>query len=248
MWLYYAQFEIRQKNLPLARRALGTSLGKCPKNKLFKGYIALELQLREFDRCRKLYEKFLEFGPENCTSWIKFAELETILGDVERARAIYELAISQPRLDMPELLWKSYIDFEMEQEEPERTRNLYRRLLQRTQHVKVWISLAQFEFSSGKEGSVAKCRQIYQEANRSMRHCQDKEERLMLLESWRSFEGEFGTVADKERVDRLMPEEVKKRRKVQADDGVRAQYRGCSPHVKGVEMHLTLQSVLWNTI
>uniref|UniRef100_A0A8D0MD11 Crooked neck pre-mRNA splicing factor 1 n=1 Tax=Sus scrofa TaxID=9823 RepID=A0A8D0MD11_PIG len=102
MWLLYAQFEIRQKNLPFARRALGTSIGKCPKNKLFKGYIELELQLREFDRCRKLYEKFLEFGPENCTSWIKFAELETILGDIERARAIYELAISQPRLDMPE--------------------------------------------------------------------------------------------------------------------------------------------------
>lgn len=81
----------------------GTSIGKCPKQKLFKGYIELELQLREFDRCRKLYEKFLEFGPENCTTWIKFAELETILGDVERARAVYELAIGQPRLDMPEV-------------------------------------------------------------------------------------------------------------------------------------------------
>lgn len=185
MWLYYAQFEIRQKNLPFARRALGTSIGKCPKNKLFKGYIELELQLREFDRCRKLYEKFLEFGPENCTSWIKFAELETILGDIERARAIYELAISQPRLDMPE----------------------------------VWISFAQFELSSGKEGSVAKCRQIYEEANKTMRNCEEKEERLMLLESWRSFEDEFGTVSDKERVDKLMPEKVKKRRKVQADDG-----------------------------
>jgi crooked neck len=76
----------------------GTSIGKCPKNKLFKGYIELELQL---------YEKFLEFGPENCTSWIKFAELETILGDIERARAIYELAISQPRLDMPEVRFSS---------------------------------------------------------------------------------------------------------------------------------------------
>ncbi|XP_030888620.1 crooked neck-like protein 1 [Leptonychotes weddellii] len=219
MWLLYAQFEIRQKNLPFARRALGTSIGKCPKNKLFKGYIELELQLREFDRCRKLYEKFLEFGPENCTSWIKFAELETILGDIERARAIYELAISQPRLDMPEVLWKSYIDFEIEQEETERTRNLYRRLLQRTQHVKVWISFAQFELSSGKEGSLAKCRQIYEEANKTMRNCEEKEERLMLLESWRSFEDEFGTVSDKERVDKLMPEKVKKRRKVQADDG-----------------------------
>jgi len=28
---------------------------KCPKDKLFRGYIELELQLQEFDRCRKLY-------------------------------------------------------------------------------------------------------------------------------------------------------------------------------------------------
>uniref|UniRef100_F6WF39 Crooked neck pre-mRNA splicing factor 1 n=1 Tax=Monodelphis domestica TaxID=13616 RepID=F6WF39_MONDO len=219
IWLLYAQFEIRQKNLPFARRALGTSIGKCPKNKLFKVYIELELQLREFDRCRKLYEKFLEFAPENCTSWIKFAELETILGDIERARAIYELAISQPRLDMPEVLWKSYIDFEIEQEESEKTRSLYRRLLQRTQHVKVWISFAQFELSAGNEESLTKCRQIYEEANKTMRNCEEKEERLMLLESWRNFEDEFGTEPQKERVDKLMPEKVKKRRKVQAEDG-----------------------------
>ncbi|NWZ83232.1 CRNL1 protein, partial [Poecile atricapillus] len=219
MWLLYAQFEIRQKNLPLARRALGTSIGKCPKNKLFKGYIELELQLREFDRCRKLYEKFLEFAPENCTSWIKFAELETILGDIDRARAIYELAIGQPRLDMPEVLWKSYIDFEIEQEEYEKTRNLYRRLLQRTQHVKVWISLAQFELSAGREERLPRCRQVYEEANKAMRSCEEKEERVMLLESWRSFEEEFGTDATKERIDKLMPEKIKKRRKLQAEDG-----------------------------
>ena len=34
---------------------------------------------------------------------------------MDRARAIYELAIAQPVLDMPELLWKSYIDVEVEQ-------------------------------------------------------------------------------------------------------------------------------------
>ncbi|KAI1240309.1 hypothetical protein IHE44_0008725 [Lamprotornis superbus] len=185
MWLLYAQFEIRQKNLPLARRALGTSIGKCPKNKLFKGYIELELQLREFDRCRKLYEKFLEFAPENCTSWIKFAELETILGDIDRARAIYELAIGQPRLDMPE----------------------------------VWISLAQFELSAGQDERLPRCRQVYEEANRAMRSCEEKEERVMLLEAWRSFEEEFGTQATKERIDKLMPEKIKKRRKLQAEDG-----------------------------
>ncbi|KAG8583775.1 hypothetical protein GDO81_008541 [Engystomops pustulosus] len=185
MWLMYAQFEIRQKNLHLARKALGTSIGKSPKHKLFKGYIELELQLREFDRCRKLYEKFLEFAPENCTTWIKFAELETILGDTERARAVYELAIGQPRLDMPE----------------------------------VWISFAQFELSAGSEDTLAKCRQIYEEANKTLRNCEEKEERLMLLESWRSFEHELGSESAQQRVAKLMPERVKKRRKLQAEDG-----------------------------
>jgi crooked neck len=63
--------------------------------------------------------------------------LESILGDVERARAIYELAVEQSRLDMPELLWKAFIDFEIEQQEYERARKLYTKLLKRTQHVKV---------------------------------------------------------------------------------------------------------------
>lgn len=38
-----------------------------------------------------------------------------------------------------QVLWKSYIDFEIEQEEYDNTRELYKRLLQRTQHVKVCI-------------------------------------------------------------------------------------------------------------
>ena len=75
----------------------------------------MEIQLREFCRCRTLYEKFLEVGPENVQTWMKFAELESLLGDSERARALYELAVNQPRLDMPEILWKAYIDFEIEQ-------------------------------------------------------------------------------------------------------------------------------------
>ena len=49
----------------------GTGIGMCPKAKLFRGYIELEIQLREFDRCRILYEKFLELAPENCSTWLK---------------------------------------------------------------------------------------------------------------------------------------------------------------------------------
>ena len=93
MWLLYAQFEIRQKDVTAARRALGTAIGKCPKAKLFRGYIDLEIHMREFQRCRILYEKFLLFDPENCTAWMKYSELETLLGDVDRARQVFFVII-----------------------------------------------------------------------------------------------------------------------------------------------------------
>ena len=59
----------------------------------------------------------MEYNPENCATWMKFAELEGALGDVEQPRAIYELAISQPSLEMPEIVWKAYIDFEIKEQQ-----------------------------------------------------------------------------------------------------------------------------------
>lgn len=46
------------------------------KDKLFNGYIDLEIQLRNFDNCRRLARKFLEFGPNNSTTWIKSKAME----------------------------------------------------------------------------------------------------------------------------------------------------------------------------
>ena len=46
----FAQFELRQLNLTGARKILGVAIGKCPKKKLFREYIEIELKLREFDR------------------------------------------------------------------------------------------------------------------------------------------------------------------------------------------------------
>lgn len=45
----------------------------------------------------------------------RFADLEVMLSEAGRARGLYELAISQPVLDMPEAVWKAYIDFEISQ-------------------------------------------------------------------------------------------------------------------------------------
>ena len=222
VWLMYAHFEVRQKDTKAARKALGTGIGKCPKPKLFKGYIELELQLREFDRCRKLYEKFLEFSVANSSTWIKYAELETILGDSDRARAIFELAINQPLMDMPEMLWKAYIDFEIEQEEEENARQLYERLLERTQHIKVWLSFAKFEASVGTEEGAANARSVYERANRSLVSGYSSEERAMLLEAWKDFEKGHGDEKSLESVHKRMPRRVKKKRKVYREDGTDA--------------------------
>lgn len=220
IWLLYAQFEIRCKNLQSARKILGTGIGMCPKDKLYRGYIDIEIQLREFDRCRKLYEKFLEFGPENCITWMKFAELETLLGDIERARCIFELGINQPRLDMPELLWKCYIDFEISHGEIEAARKLYEKLLEKTAHVKVWISYAKFEQNVTDENSVALARNIYQRANNNLKVLAEKESRVLLLESWRDFEKEYGDEKSIVEVQEKLPRRVKKRQRIVSDTGV----------------------------
>jgi len=202
----------------------GQSIGICPKDKLFKGYIELEIELREFDRCRLLYEKYLEFNPHNSTTWVKFAELEAILGDTERARAIYDLATEQQRLDMPEIVWKAFIDFEIEAQELDRVRQLYEKLLARTQHVKVWLSYAQFEangVSSGEANSVTRAREVYRKAYGEMKaNSAANEARVMVLEAWKEFEEANGSDSDVKAVEEMMPKQIRKRRKIQAEDGV----------------------------
>lgn len=89
---------------PFSNCTLNISCSK----QIFKKYIEIELQLGNIERCRKLYEKYLEWSPENCYAWSKYAELERSLSETERARALFELAIDQPALDMPELLWKVF--------------------------------------------------------------------------------------------------------------------------------------------
>ncbi|GJC86889.1 pre-mRNA-splicing factor CLF1 [Colletotrichum liriopes] len=229
IWLLKSQFEIRQGELTSARKTLGQAIGMCPKDKLFRGYIELELKLFEFLRCRTLYEKHIEWNPSNCQTWIKFAELERGLDDLERTRAIFELAVSQPVLDMPELLWKAYIDFEEEEGEYERTRELYERLLEKTDHVKVWISFAHFELNipedeeeAEEEAPIsneakARARKVFERAHKSMRDKDLKEEAVTLLNAWLSFERTHGSDDDVEKVQRLMPRKTKRRRRLDDD-------------------------------
>ncbi|KAL5814289.1 hypothetical protein ACOSQ4_024930 [Xanthoceras sorbifolium] len=243
IWLLAAQFEIRQLNLNSARQILGNAIGKAPKDKIFKKYIEIELQLCNFDRCRKLYEKYLEWSPENCYAWSKYAELERSLAETNRARAIFELAIAQLALDMPELLWKAYIEFERSEGEYERTRALYERLLDRTKHLKVWISYAKFEAFDSKEGDgvsdipeddvhelkkqcIQRARRVFEKAINYYRTSAPelKEERAMLLEEWLNIESGSGELGDVSLVQAKIPKKLKKRRQIVSDDGLATGY------------------------
>lgn len=184
-------------------------------------------QLYELDRCRTLYGKFLEHNPANVYAWVKFAELEKGLGEEERTRAIFEMAVSQSLLDMPELLWKAYIDFEYGEGEYDNTRHLYERLLERTSHVKVWISFAEMEASidaseTGGEDSAARARKVFFRAEEAMKSRGIPEERVLLLEAWKQFEDTFGNSQTKKDVLAKMPKKVTRRRKVQTEDGMDA--------------------------
>ena len=89
----------------------------------------------------------MEVFPQNGEAWIAYAEFEAALGEYERAKLIYELAVEGQNgvsvpLDQPENVWKSYIDFEVASGNLQTARELFERLLEKTKHVKVWIGFA----------------------------------------------------------------------------------------------------------
>ncbi|CDO96195.1 unnamed protein product [Kluyveromyces dobzhanskii CBS 2104] len=167
LWIMFAEFEIRQNDLAKARKILGTSLGKCPKSSIFKYYIDLEIRLKEFDRVRKLYERYINFSPHTVQIWLEYAELEENLGDEERARGIYEISLSEvvqlSDADKMDILQR-YIAFETDATEYENARSLYEKLLATSHYdVNIWINRALFESSIPTEEQLAEYQQSQQD-------------------------------------------------------------------------------------
>jgi crooked neck len=221
IWILYAEFEIRQMNLQRAKLILGEAIGKTQKKNVIKRYIEILVNLKEADNARNLYQKWLELYPDDTEGWIDYATFEKKLVEHVRVRGILDLAITQEVLDMPEKVWKFYIDFEIEAEENDRARALYERLLERTKNVRVWTSYAQFECSVE---SFGKAREIFKRGEKYFKvdavHDSATEERVMLLEDWRDFEDLFGTDETKKEIAQKLPKKVKRKRPVYNQEGV----------------------------
>ncbi|KAL9653545.1 hypothetical protein ABK040_000527 [Willaertia magna] len=146
IWTLFSQFEIRNHNIDSARKILDTALKILnKKDKIFKEYIKIEIILGNISKVRELFQELLESNPQQVENWKHFAELEVHLNETERAISIFELAINQPYLDQPEVIWRSYIDLEIKLKHFDKVRKLFLRLLEKTKHLKVWLSYISFE-------------------------------------------------------------------------------------------------------
>ena len=120
---------------------------------------------------------------------------------------------------MPERIWKAYIDFEIENNEIDRARSLYIKLLEKTKHVKVWASYALFE--ADQANNIANARSLMEQAQThfKMNEPDLKEERRMLLENWLNIEKAADEDSEMTRkVEAKLPRQVKKRRKTKTGE------------------------------
>lgn len=164
IWYMYSQFELRNGDLALARKILGRALGLCAKPKIFKLYIDMEIKLREFDRVRKLYEKFIEYDDSNVETWMAYADLEANLGDRDRAIGIYEISLHPDvacltRDDKLQLMQK-FIDYMILEEEFDMARDLYERYLMLAEFsLDIWVKYAFYASENPTDNQVRELRE-----------------------------------------------------------------------------------------
>jgi crooked neck len=152
-------------------------------------------------------------------TWCDFVSFEQQLAEVERARQIYELAVSdRVQLDSPQRVWRAYIDFESSLGEIDSVVSLYERLLMLTSHVRVWISYAQF-LAGSKTGDEA--RAVFERANKELAGNRERaEERVTLIDSWCDFEDVYGDEESKQKVVVMVPKKVTRKRLINVEGSV----------------------------
>ncbi|KAF4673515.1 NineTeen Complex (NTC) component [Perkinsus olseni] len=187
----YAEFEIRQMDVARARLVYGRAIGESKKASMFRSYIQFEFNLGQVDRARRICASYVSAHSLEAASWVCWMDLEMKLSEVNRARKLGEMAIkladesasdeSEEVMNEPELIWKKCIDIEIDQEEMENARDLFERLLDRTTHVKVWRSYADFELKHADQ-SFSKAKEVLERGIAEAKKDEDPESRRLLLE------------------------------------------------------------------
>ena len=199
---------------------------------------------------RKIYEKFIEFQPSDLQIWSQYGELEENLGDWDRVRGIYTIALDENSDFLTKeakiVLLQKYITFETESQEFEKARKLYRRYLELNQYSpQSWIEFAMYQTSTPTEQQLLdlaklqsenvdediefeitdenklEARKVFEEAIVFFKEKDDKQGRLSILEALKDYEETYGTELDQETVKKRFPKVIKK---VRLQDGVEEEF------------------------
>lgn len=209
IWQLFADFEVRQLSIESARKIYGRAIGECKKQKIFTNYAELELRLGNVDRCRKIYERFIELHPYLPKAWISYVDLEDKVGELERARQLCELAISQEHMDMPELLWKRYIDLNVANQDFPAAREIYEKLVHKSHHLRIYKTYAEFEADECE--NVERAREIFKRGIAKFKDEQKNEDRANLLEAWIFMEKTKGNQKEVDELFQRKPKKVRRR-------------------------------------
>lgn len=176
IWILLAEFEIRNSDdgVDKARKVLGRAIGtlKEPKNKIFKYYIKLEKRLGEYDRVRKIYQKWLELSltsgkSQSVEILLDFIDFEKELQEYERCESLFYLGLELAQNELVsrslnpfDYLYVSFIEYYKELFEYDKARALLKDILKEHDDVKLWIFLANFESSIPNEEQLRRFNEL----------------------------------------------------------------------------------------
>ncbi|KAG2735213.1 hypothetical protein G9P44_001427 [Scheffersomyces stipitis] len=179
---------------------------------------------------------------------LEYVEFEKSLNEIDRSISIFQIALElsedakiSSSFEPVETIWISFINFYKEELKYDDARSLYRLLLEKMDSTKVWISLALFESSipssrqlieyeesnadefefSVEDEHRENTRTVFKEAELHFKNIDSKNERLVILESWKSYEKLHGNNESLADITKKLPTIVKRRRTV---DGVDEEY------------------------
>ena len=203
LWNQAALFYIRNKQVDKARETFQRALKNLETGRIYKYYIQMEIDLQNIDNARYLYETYIIAFPTKADAYIDYATFELELENTERARAIFEVGLTQ-KVDKLQL-WNVFIEFELALGEYDKVIVLYERLLVLEHKPDIWSSYAQFMATI----NVDKGREIFNRAYLEYKERELIEERIILLEHWKSYEVSHGDTEHLQKVISMFPKLVK---------------------------------------
>jgi crooked neck len=164
----FAEFELRQLNVEGFRKCLlhALTVSRGSKKSISRFWIETELKLGNVNQARHVAAKCIELSGGSSQTWLAFIDLETALGEVNRAVALCDLAYqSKDSIDDIATIIRKQIELLASNPDVnlDQVRELYKGLIDvNNQDPNVYLDFSEFELTDG--GSLDRACAVLEEA------------------------------------------------------------------------------------